>query len=397
MEPAWAGWGFFGVALGGLLALVLGRGRDRQETGGETDQDVLLAAAREALRGEADRLDARRNELEKRLVAYGEWLEFPDYDELQDMRWAVSGGSALDEQVAVLLDAEAERMMARFSNGAYWEGGTFDPRMVLAELLDFMVAIARVYQPDSDKPFLETNLEAMFKAVNRASLQVILLLEEMPIVDAQEWNLRKVSDGVRRASKVYRQYGRVRPYLGPVRYLWHGSRLLTLSNPLTAAGWIAGSELLWRGGKALGTKAANAYLLSLVRQTLGIVAWETASIFDATHRFRNPDFVYGVELAHLVSRFPLDRGTLQAALKELGRIPFRSTFDRVFLYRCVAQQVSPRPERFSQADLMDEEVRRAILLQLTEFLDEHVEEASDHQVAKWRTGVLQRLQVEDGA
>lgn len=285
-------------------------------------------------------------------------------------------------------------MMKRFSGGGYWEGTTFQTRLLLTELMDFMESVAKVYQPDSEKPFLETNLESRFKAVNRASLQVILLLEEMPIVEAQEWNLRKVSDGVRTASKVYEKYQWARPFLNPVRYLWHGSKLLFVSNPLTAVGWIAGSEILWQGGAKLGKKAMNAYLLSLVRQTLGIIAWETASIFDATHRFRNPDFVYGVELAHLVSQFPMDRETLRGTLTELGKIPFRSTFDRVFLYRCVAQQVSPKPERFSQADLMEEDVRESIFGQLRGFLDEHVGEATDEEIGKWEGGVKERLGVD---
>jgi hypothetical protein len=45
-----------------------------------------------------------------------------------------------------------------------------------------------------------------FKAVNRASLQIILLLEELPILEVKEMNLRKVSENIRTASKVYRKY-----------------------------------------------------------------------------------------------------------------------------------------------------------------------------------------------
>ncbi|MEM8953381.1 MAG: hypothetical protein AAGD22_04435 [Verrucomicrobiota bacterium] len=389
-DPVWAGWVLFGVALAGLVGLLLGRAK----LSDEGREDEMLEVAREAIRSEADRLEARREEMEKKLMAYGEWMEFPDFDELHEVNWAVSGRSDQDTRVAELLDAEAERMMKRFSGGGYWEGTTFQTRLLLTELMDFMESVAKVYQPDSEKPFLETNLESMFKAVNRASLQVILLLEEMPIVEAQEWNLRKVSDGVRTASKVYEKYQWARPFLNPVRYLWHGSKLLFVSNPLTAVGWIAGSEILWQGGAKLGKKAMNAYLLSLVRQTLGIIAWETASIFDATHRFRNPDFVYGVELAHLVSQFPMDRETLRGTLTELGKIPFRSTFDRVFLYRCVAQQVSPKPERFSQADLMEEDVRESIFGQLRGFLDEHVGEATDEEIGKWEGGVKERLGVD---
>ena len=60
-----------------------------------------------------------------------------------------------------------------------------------------MERIASVYNPESDRPILETNLEALLKAVNRASLQIILLLEEVPLFEVKDMNLRKVSDNIR--------------------------------------------------------------------------------------------------------------------------------------------------------------------------------------------------------
>jgi hypothetical protein len=289
---------------------------------------------------------------------------------------------------------QSDEMLARFSSGVYWVDGQFQTKEMLLNLFNFVEDVAKIYQPETEKPLLETNLESMLKAINRASLQVILLLEEVPMIDVKELNLRKMSDRVRQASTVYRKYEELAPYLEPVRYLWQGSKLLLATNPLIAAGWIAGSELLWKGGKKYGKKAIDVYLLSVVRQTLGIIAWETASIYDRTHRYRNPDFVYGVELAHLVSQFEMTRDTLREAMKELGTIPFRSSYDRIFLYRCVAQHVSPKPEYFSQSDLMEDETREQLADRLEAFFETHVEEATEKEITKWKTGLAKRLDVE---
>jgi len=164
-----------------------------------------------------------------------------------------------------------------------------------------------------------------------------------------------------------------------------------MSNPLVAAGWIAGSELLWKGGKHLGKRALDAYLLTLVRQSLGIIAWETATIYDRTHRYRNPDWVFSVELAHLVSQFELNREILRGALREFGKIPLKSSYDRIFLYRCVAQHVSPRPERFCQNELLARETRDQIRKRLEGFRESHLGEASEKDLSKWRKGVATRL------
>ena len=148
---------------------------------------------------------------------------------------------------------------------------------------------------------------------------------------------------------------------------------------------------MWKGGKKIGKRTLDGYLLSLVRQTLGIVAWETASIYDRTSRYRDPEWVYGVELAHLVSKFPLTRDTLREALRELGTLSLRSSYDRIFLYRCVAQHVSPKPERFAQSELLAEETRGQIAERLREFVHKHLGEAKDKRVASWRKGLAKRL------
>ncbi|MCB1207176.1 MAG: hypothetical protein KDN18_23190 [Verrucomicrobiae bacterium] len=393
IEPAWAKWTVFSVSLSGLTVIVIWRTPAARSASGETDAD-LVEVARLAVRAEAERLDSKRRDLEKVLMAYGEWMEFPDFKVLQETNWKDEAHVAMDSRVAELIEREADLALQRFSSGVYWASGSFEGKQLLLDLASFTESIARIYKPESTLPLLELNLDSLLKAVNRASLQILLLLEELPVLEVKEMNLRKVSENIRTASKVYRKYEELQPYLAPVRYLWHGSKLLLTSNPILAAGWIAGSELLWKGGKHLGKKAMDVYLLSLVRQTLGIIAWETAGIYDPTHRYRNPDWVYGVELAHLLCQFDETPEILRETFRELGRLPLRSTYDRVFLYRCVAQNASPRPKQFTQAELLSLDVRRGIRDRLFSFYEKHIVEGgvmSNEATRKWRSGLEERL------
>ena len=221
----------------------------------------------------------------------------------------------------------------------------------------------------------------------RASLQVILLLEELPLLDVKEMNIRKASDAVRKASKVYRKYEEIQPILEPFRYLWQGSKFLLTSNPLMAAGWIAGTEILWKGGKKIGKKAMDAYLLSLVRQTLGILAWETAGIYDKTYRYRSPDWIYGLEIVHCASEFEPTTELLRAVFKELGSIPLRSSYDRIFLYRCVASHVSPKPTQFAACEWLPSEMANDIAEKLEEKAERPCRQGSSDRVLAWVDGL----------
>lgn len=392
VEPHWIKWVLWLATLSGLMVITFWRAGAEEKR----DEDELIEVARQAIRNEANRLDNKRSNLEKVLMSYGEWMEFPDYQMLQTIDWADENHAVMDRRVAELLDAEADLMLQRFSSGVYWTDGKFDGRQLLLDLVSFTEAIARIYCPDSDRPLLELNLESLLKALNRASIQVILLLEELPILEVQQMNLRKMSDNIRKASSVYKKYEELQPYLKPVRYLWQGSKMLMTSNPLLAAGWIAGSEIIWKGGKHLGKRAMDAYLLSLVRQTMGIIAWETAGIYDPTHRYRSPDWLYGVEIAHLLSKFDATQEVLRETFRELGRLPLKSSYDRIFLYRCIAQNASPKPKHFAQPELLSREVREQLMAQLVAFYEKNISanvDAANAETAKWREGLKERLEL----
>ncbi len=390
-----AAW-FFAMAVSvGIAGLLMWRSKEREGSeelfiGGISEAE-LIETARAAIELEVRSLDGKRLDFAKVVMAYSEFMEYPDFEMLEQTNWASGSWTENDRRVRTLLDTESDRMLAKFTQGEYWVGQVFQHKLLLGDVVGFMEEVAGIYQPESERPLLETNLESLLKAINRASLQVLLLLEELPMLDVKDFNLRKMYDGVRKAGKVYNKFAELGPYLEPVRYLWQGTKFLFASNPLLAAGWIAGSELAWHGSKKWGKKKIDAYLLALMKQSLGIIAWETASIFDKTHRYRDPDWIYAVELAHLVSQFPLTHEALRGALKELGAVPLRSSYDRAFLYRCVAQHVSPKPQRFAQPELMTHEVRHQIAARLLGFQQAYELEVEPKKLAAWRSGVGQRL------
>lgn len=390
-DPAWLSWLMASFAAAGFAVTL---SWNKKEEPKESEEEELAEIARQAIRNEATRLEKKRHELEKVLIAYGEWMELPDYKMLQAINWQNEAHQQMDHRVAKLIDDEADRMLQVYSSGEYWKDGKFEGRKALLDLIEFTESIARLYQPESERPLLELNMESLLRSINRASLQIILLLEELPIVEVKEMNLRKVTDNVRKASKVYKKYEELQPILKPVRYLWQGSKLFLASNPLLAAGWIAGSEVLWKGGKAIGKKAMDAYLLSFVRQTLGIIAWETASLYDSTHRYRNPDWLYGVEIAHLLSRFDATQDVLREAFQEIERLPLQSSYDRLFLYRCIAQNVSPKPKYFAQPELLKNELKQQLYDQLDTFYEKIISAnvaVDNEKTRKWREGLEDRL------
>lgn len=388
INPDWMNWVLGLVSFTGMGVILLWSA----ETSDEIEAEDVIEVARQAIYNEAERLDGKRANLERVLMAYGDWMEFPDFEKLQEVHWD-SDQQIKDERITKILSDQSDRMLQAFSDGSFYEDGKFQSRKMIMELFNFMEEIARIYNPDAEKPILETNLESFLKAINRASLQIILLLEELPVLDVKDMNIRKATDSIRKASNVYKKYEEIQPILQPMRYLWQGGKFFLSSNPLVAAGWIAGSELLWKGGKKLGKKAMDAYLLSLVRQTLGIIAWETAGIYDKTYRYRNPDWIYGLEIVHLVSKFDPTTELLRSVFKELGGLPLRSSYDRIFLYRCVANHVSPKPERFSAFEWMPTEVANEINDRLTKFSETNLneEQRGSTRFGKWRSEMQARI------
>jgi len=76
VNPPWAAWMLLALCLLGLLVVCFWKSEHKEEL----NEEDAFEVARQAVRSESDRLEKKRRELERVLMAYGEWMEFPDYD-----------------------------------------------------------------------------------------------------------------------------------------------------------------------------------------------------------------------------------------------------------------------------------------------------------------------------
>ena len=72
----------------------------------------------------------------------------------------------------------------------------------------------------------------------------------------------------------------------------------------------------------------------------------------------------------------------------------RSSYDRLFLYRCIAQNVSPKPKYFAQPELLTDELKQQLYDQLDTFYEKTIAEnpdVSNDETRKWRERLQDRL------
>lgn len=370
IDPAWAKWTLIGVALFGVFFIfVYGRHYDANE---ETETH----RQRRITRVESHILKKKQKRLQSVIMAYAEQQEFPQFSKLRDLNWQSDAWQKRDREIEEMIDREVEASFKRFSKGEYWPDDHFDASIMLHHVLEFSGAIAKKCRPDSAQPMLELDLESVLKAVNRASIQVILLMEGMSIpgFDVKTMNLKKVASVLQKASAGFDLYKRAEDLLGGLGYLYQGGKFFLWSNPFMALASIVAGEALWYGAGKFLKGQLSAYSLTFIKQVLSIIAWETVGIYDSSYRYRNRDWVYGIELAHLLSKVDESADTLRDALQELGSLELRSSYDRIFLYRCVAHNVSPKPKDFVSSKLFSESDRRAIYDRLEWFRNAHLQE-----------------------
>jgi hypothetical protein len=116
-------------------------------------------------------------------------------------------------------------------------------------------------------------------------------------------------------------------------------------------------------------------------------------MYGGDFRYRDPNWIYAVELAELIHQFPVSRESLSHAMKEIGALMLRHEYDRVYLYRCIAAHASPEPSNFHAGKLLSAEERMAIARRLERFLEAFIHGQTSDRVDRWRGEVEERLEV----
>ncbi|MHC4880239.1 MAG: hypothetical protein ACYTGL_27635 [Planctomycetota bacterium] len=402
---------FGGVLLAGAgFALLLQRASPA--SGDASDPQAAIEAARTELKAERESLEQFRNDLEgqleqrahavdkreselaNRLIAFQEWLEYPQPDGSDDGSTAARqfAGPELeikDRRVIELLEAEAKLVYERIRDGRYREDGQLRIDAIRDDTLDLIQRVAQVYQPDCDNPLLETSVDKLLRAGSRVCLHLLVVLERLPL-DLHEENFSTLHEYMRKAVKAYDVYSAAEPYLGYASKALYAGRLAMGANPLTLGITWALGELGRRGVKAVGKKFVDQQAVALLGDLVRVIGFEVAGIYGGDFRHRDPNWVYGSELTELMSRFPVSRQNLAHALREVGALTFRNEYDRVFLYRCLSTHRSAGPPSTSQ-ELLPPEVRQEIARKLESFFRNFVHGKTARVVADWQRGAETRL------
>ncbi len=358
------------------------------------------------LSGKALEIDMRETELDRReellrqkekalrqkIAIHYEWLEFPHPsppDEPSQAPELLPDIAEKDAAVAELIEKKSGVLFENLKKNIYYQDNRFQPDLLTRDILDLIEQVARVYAPDSRAPLLETSIENLLRALNRISLQLLVLLEQLPL-NIKEYNMRRAYDTVRKGVRAYEVYKSAEPFIPYMTPLYYLGRLGLGASPMTlGAGWAAG-ELLKRGSRKLSAHLANRYALYLFRELVYVLGNEAAGIFSPEYRYRDRHWIYGAELTELIAAFSVSQKMLSAALNEVGKLALRSEYDRIFLYRCLAAGKSARPERFKAADIFSRDVLEPITERLERFADQY-SQADASAREHWRERLYQRM------
>ncbi|MEX2026975.1 MAG: hypothetical protein WEH44_06730, partial [Pirellulaceae bacterium] len=160
---------------------------ERGELAQERQQFTLVQKEiRDQFEQQGRQLTKREEALAKRLLAFHEWMEFPQPLELslppdpqqdKDLAKLIEKDRQLDE----LLKNETQVLYDHLMANRYAQDGGIQITMIRDDVYSLITRVAQLYQPTVTQPMLETNLSLVIRAVSRASLHLLVLLEDLPL------------------------------------------------------------------------------------------------------------------------------------------------------------------------------------------------------------------------
>jgi hypothetical protein len=357
--------------------------------------EQLRLTIQNELAQESGRLDKREQSLNQRLVTYREWMEFPQPLELAAAEAPPSDLSDLakkDRQMLELLQAETKLLYDNILQNKYASGDRVLLPVIRDDLVVLITKVARIYQPQlkQESVLLDASLARIFRATSRASLQMLVVLDELPL-NVKDASLVTLYGYIRNAVSAWRTYKSTEPYWPYVNAAYYVSRFALGANPISLGAWWFFSTLGTRGAQALAQHVINRQALAVLSNIVRVIGFEVAGIYGGDFRHRDANWIYAAELTELLSQFPLSRDSLSHALREVGALQLRSEYDRTFVYRCLAGRKSAGPSQYHAADVLTMDERRAVATRLERFLETFIHGKSADKVSRWKAGAEQRL------
>jgi len=372
--------------------------------------EELRRAVEQELTEQATKVERREQALANRLAAYQEWMEFPQPVELGgagpqpastgNLTGKLPGApdddfaelARKDRQLNDLLKAETKLLYENILANKYHVEGKLQAAIIRDDAYVLIHKVVRIYQPENDSPLLEASMARVVRGAGRAALQVLVVLDELPL-NVKDASLSTLYGYVRNAVKAWQMYKTSEPYWPYVNAAWYLGRFALGANPLALGAWWFVGSLSKRGATAVVTHLVNRQALALLSNLVRAIGYEVAGVYGGDFRHRDPNWVYAAELTELLAQFPLSRDSLSHALREIGTLELRSEYDRVFLYRSLANHKSARPQQYHAAQLLKTDERHAIASRLERFLAAFVHGKAADRVQKWKQAAEDRLGV----
>jgi hypothetical protein len=355
---------------------------------------IKLQATRE-MEQQSTRIEKREQNLAQRLLTYHEWMEFPKPIDLANPEEPSDAELVemvrKDRQMLKLLKDETQLLYDNILANRYVIEGQFEPEILFHDARELMTKVAHIYEPSAEHPLLETSLPRIIRGVSRGCLQLLVVLDELPL-DVKKYSVNRMANYIRRAVQAYRMYRSSEPYWPYVNTAWYLSRFAMGTNPLTLGAWWFLGSLSQRGATAIAQHLVNRQALALLASVVRVIGYEVASLYG-DFRHRDANWIYAVELTELVSQFPLSRDSLSHAMREIGALQLRSEYDRVFLYRCIAAHSTSHPEQYRAMTVLTADERTAAAGRLERFLETFIHGKTTERVTKWKAGAEERLGV----
>ena len=249
--------------------------------------------------------------------------------------------------------------------------------------------MARIYNPDSENPLLETSFEQLARSASRICLHSLVLLEQLPL-DVKSYNIRQIHDYIRKAILSYGAYKQVAPWIKRLSRGAYAGRLVAGASPVSLGAWWLATELGRRGAAKVVENVVDRQAVGALNDLISIVGTEAGNIYAPGYRQRDSGWVYGTELTELLHRFPVSRENLQLGLREITELKLRSEYDRIYLYRCIADRRSAGL-RIVDPTILSRPDREQIARQLEQFFANAIHGVTNSDRVEWKNDVEQRL------
>ena len=352
----------------------------------EKNRALLLAV----LETRTKRLDERERDLVTRFSRFHEFLEYP----IEDVHAEQTSGelqklSEQDRQVRQLLEAEAERVYEKIRRNGYTVEGRVDALAIRDESLELIKRVARIYKPESEFPLLETSFEQLARAASRICLHTLVLLEQLP-VNVQHYNINTLYGYIRKAVVGYGVYQKATPWLNYLSRGIYAGRMAATTNPATLGAWWLATELGKRGAQKVVENVVDRQAVAMLHDLVTIIGVEAAGIYGTGFRQRDGAWILGTELVELIHAFPASGESLKSGLQQVTALHLRSEYDRIYLYRCLADHRSAGLQ-LSDSAMLSRDERESIARKLEEFFAKHIHGASEANVKRWREAFERRF------